>query len=60
MVQKKHKSTLDLVSIRNNMEQLKELAVSLGMPYTYVRRVDDVLMVVSKVEARIADVKQKA
>jgi len=60
MVQKKHKSTLDLVSIRNNMEQLKELAVSLGMPYTYVRRVDDALMVVSKVEARMADVKQKA
>lgn len=60
MVQKKHKSTLDLVSTRNNMEQLKELAVSLGMPYTYVRRVDDALMVISKVEARIADVKQKA
>jgi hypothetical protein len=60
MVQKKHKSTLDLVSTRNNMEQLKELAVSLGMPYTYVRRVDDALMVVGKVEARMANVKQEA
>jgi hypothetical protein len=42
------------------MEQLKELAVSLGMPYTYVRRVDDALMVVGKVEARMANVKQEA
>lgn len=60
MVQKKHKNTLDLVSIRNNMEQLKELAVSLGMPYTYVRRIDDALVVVSKVEARMTNDKQKA
>lgn len=55
MVQKKHKNTLDLVSTRNNMEQLKELAITLGMPYTYVRRVDDALMVINKIEARLAN-----
>lgn len=60
MVQKKHKSTLDLVSTRNNMEQLRELAVSLGMPYTYVRRMDDAILVIDKVEARLSNGKQKA
>jgi len=64
MAPRKRKQPIpDLVSIRNNMEALKELVVSLGMPYTHVRRMDDALVVISRVEARLEKLdngKQKA
>lgn len=52
--------TPDLVSIRNNMEQLRELVIALGLPYTHVRRMDDALLVINKVEAKLDNGKPKA
>ena len=60
MVQKKHKNSIDLVSVRNSMEQLKVLVLSMGLPYTNVRRIDDALEVINIIENRKNNGKQKA
>ena len=60
MVQKKHKNSIDLVSARNSMEQLKVLVLSMGLPYTNVRRIDDALEVINIIESRKNNGKQKA
>lgn len=52
MVQKKHTPTIDLVSVRNNMEQLKEYTITLGLPKTFVRRIDDALLVIEMIEKK--------
>jgi len=46
------KPAVDLEVARHHMNQVKALVVSLGLPYSQVRRIDDALAVVDTLEAR--------
>lgn len=60
MVQKKHTNTLDFVSIRNTIDQLKEHAISLGLAKSNISRIEDALLVIEIMEKRKPNAKQKA
>lgn len=46
------KQPVDLAEARTQMESVKALVISLGLPYSQVRRIDDALAVVDTLEAR--------
>jgi len=46
------KPTVNLDEARQQMESVKALVISLGLPYSQVRRLDDALAVVDTLEAR--------
>lgn len=48
MVSRKHRSSVDLVSTKTHLEQTKTLVVSLGLPYSKVRTLDDAIRVVDQ------------
>lgn len=52
MMAKRHKTTVDLAEARQQLLNVKTLVVSLGLPYSKVRTLDDAINVVEQLEER--------
>lgn len=52
MMAKRHKTTVDLMEARQQLLNVKTLVVSLGLPYSKVRTLDDAIRVVEQLEER--------
>lgn len=52
MVGRKQKTNVDLAKAREQISQVKTLLISLGLPYAWVRTMDDALNVINNLEER--------
>jgi hypothetical protein len=49
---KRHKTTVDLTEARQQLLNVKTLVISLGLPYSKVRTLDDAISVVNQLEEK--------
>lgn len=52
MVGRKYKNSVDLDKAREQINQVKALVISSGLPYAWARTMDDALSVINNLEER--------
>lgn len=52
MMAKRHKTTVDLMEARQQLVNVKTLVVSLGLPMSKIRTLDDAIRVVDQLDER--------